>query len=152
MTFATAQLAMQVAILSTAVTHTDTYRDAYEQAQSHKQPLLVLVGSEACSDSQAMKVGQMPALKQDGSLSDVAYAAVDRDKHPKLAGLLMEGETLPQLVLYTRVGEQWRRSQITGSTSPEEVRQFIQKEVAQAKELETKATRQMEWSRSFYSS
>ncbi len=152
MTFVTAQLAMQVAILSTAVAHTDTYRDAYEQAHTRQQPLLVLVGAESCSDCQAMKVGQLPALKQDGSLSEIAYAAVDRDKHPKLAELLMEGEAVPQLVLYTHVGDEWRRSQINGTSSTDAVRQFIEREVSHAKKLEASAAQQMEWRSSTFSS
>jgi hypothetical protein len=152
MTFVTAQLAMQVAILSTAVTHTDTYRNAYEQAQTRQQPLLILVGAESCSDWQEMKIGKLPALKQDGSLSEIAYAAVNRDKHPKLAGLLMQGEAAAQLVLYTRVGDQWRRSQINGASSTEAVRQFIEREVSHAKNLETSAAQRMEWRSSTFSS
>jgi thioredoxin-like negative regulator of GroEL len=152
MAFVTAQLVMQVAILSTAVAHTDTYRDAYEQAQTRQQPLLILVGDDSCSECREMKVGRLPALKQDGSLSEIAYATVDRDKHPKLAGLLMQGEAVPQLVLYTRVGDQWRRSQINGASSTDVVRQFIEREVSHAKNLETSAAQQMQWRSSTFSS
>jgi thioredoxin-like negative regulator of GroEL len=152
MTFTAAQLAMQVAILSTAVAHTDTYRDAYEQSTSRQQPLLVLVGDASSAECQQMKLGQMEALKKDGSLSEIAYAAVDRDLHPKLASLIMQGEKLPQLVMYTRVGQQWRRSQMDGPQSSDQVRQFIQQEVANARQMESASVQQMEWRRSSFSS
>ena len=135
MTFVTAQLVMQVAILSTAAAHTDTYRQAYEQAQERHQPLLVLVGTESCTACETMKTESMPEMKGDGSLDEVAFAMVDRDKHPKLANLLMQGDAVPQLVLYTRVGDQWRRSQLTGASAPSDVRQFIEREVSHAKTL-----------------
>ncbi len=152
MTFVTAQLAMQIAILSTATVHTDTYRDAYQKAESHKQPLLVLVGAETSQDCQTMKAENMPALKRDGSLNEIAYAVVDSDNHPKLAQLLTQGELLPQLVLYTRVRDQWRRSQMNGANSPDQIRQFVAREVSRSKELETIATQQVQWSGSAVSS
>jgi hypothetical protein len=54
--------------------------------------------------------------------------------------------------MYTHVGQQWRRSQIDGSKSSDEVRQFIQQEVRTARQVESAAVQQMQWRRSSFSS
>lgn len=125
----TAQLTVQFAMLGMVVANPQTYREAYQQAEARQQPLLVLVGSDSSPESGAMKTINIPALQRTGQLSDIAYAYVDRDAHPEMAQRLAPSGTPTQLVLYTRVGTQWRRSQLAGAASPTDIRVFLDRSI-----------------------
>ena len=88
-----------------------------------------------------MKQENIPELKREGDLKEVVYAEVDADAKPALSRRLLRGNSIPQLVLYMRIGKRWRRAQLTGVHSPEDVRGFLQREIAaghvEAAEAET---------------
>lgn len=113
-----------------------SYEKAFQEAQSRKQPLVVLVGAQWCPGCQTMKQSVMPRMAQRGGLSSVSYAIVDTDAEPRLASSLMRGGTIPQLIIFHQEGGQWRRQQITGATSEGEVSRLIARAVAaQDKEI-----------------
>ncbi len=123
----TAATLLQVALLTAAG---DGYQEAYQRAEEEGKPLLILVGTEWCPGCRVMKGENIPELKREGGLGDVVYTEVDADTKPTLSRRLLRGNSIPQLVLYMRVGKLWRRAQLTGVHSPEEVRGFIRREVA----------------------
>ena len=72
-----------------------------------------------------MKQSVMPQLQQRGSLSRVAFAVVNTDRDSQLAGQLMQGNTIPQLVMYTKTDKGWSRRQLTGGQSITDVEGFL---------------------------
>lgn len=116
-------------------TGSSSYQRAYDQAAVAGKPLLVLVASEKNSACLAMSDRTLPALRQSGQLKDVVFTQVDSDASPKLTEQLARGEELPQLVLYTPVGKQWRRTHLAGARSAQEVREFLDQQIARGKEV-----------------
>ena len=106
----TAQIAMHVAILATT---TNNYETAYEQAAKQHKPLLVLVGADWCPACRTMKEDSLPVLEKKGDLSKLAFTMVNADDQPKLARQLMDGNSVPQLILYTPTAKGWNRAQLT---------------------------------------
>lgn len=116
---------------NTAVTNTPgTYAAAYDDTQNSGKPLVVLVGANWCPACQSMKTSIMPAIAAQGGLANVAFAHVNVDAQRNLASQLLEGSMIPQLVMYEKVGDNWKMSRLVGAQSVEAVQGFIGPAVA----------------------
>lgn len=120
-------IVFQAAIL---VSGSQPYAEAFNEAASNGQPLLVLVGADWCPGCVTMKQTVLPRLVGNGRLRRVNYTTVNIDEHSELAYKLMQGRSLPQLIVYARTRRGWHRDQITGPTSEEGVAQLLDKAVA----------------------
>ncbi|MFM2094938.1 MAG: hypothetical protein RIS70_2062 [Planctomycetota bacterium] len=107
------------------------YAEGYRQMQETGRPLLVLVGADWCPGCRTMKNATLPALEKAGQLDDVIPTVVNCDRESDLADQLMRGGTIPQLILFTRTKDGWRRTQLTGAYGAADVRKFLNREVAQ---------------------
>ena len=107
-----------------------SYAEGYRQMQQTGRPLLVLVGADWCPGCRTMKNATLPALAKAGQLDDVIPTQVNCDRESELADQLMRGGTIPQLILFTRTEDGWRRTQLTGAYGAADVRKFISREVA----------------------
>jgi thioredoxin-like negative regulator of GroEL len=124
-----------------------SYDEAYKQAETNGQPILVLVGADWCPGCRTMKGAVMPQLHKGGKLKTVNYAQVDTDANSTLASHLMRGNSIPQLIVYAKTEKGWHREQITGATSEDAVEQLIKRatdaqtaaRVAKAKEAKEPA-------------
>ncbi len=101
------------------------YAEAYRQTQEGGQPLLVLVGADWCPGCVTMKHGVLPRLTQAGRLKDATLAVVNLDAEGDLAGQLMRGGTIPQLIVFAKTPGGWYREQITGATSDASVEALV---------------------------
>lgn len=114
-----------------------SYAEAYKQAQTNGQPLVVLVGTEWCQGCKVMKQGVIPNLFRRGKLRDVQFSTVNADDHPTLARRLLRGESIPQLIVFTKTPDGWRREQLIGQKDEKEVETVIERAIAvQAKKEE----------------
>ena len=102
------------------------YATAYKETQESGRPLVVLVGAEWCPGCRTMKHSVIPQLEKEGGLANVAYAYVNADDQGKLAGQLMQGSTIPQLILYHKTDNGWKRQRIIGARAANEVQAFIE--------------------------
>lgn len=125
MTALTLSLLLQVSAVSGVGSDGQHYDKAYETTVSTGQPLVVLVGAEWCPACQQMKNSVIPQVKQQGGLDEVAFAYVNTDSDHKLAGKLMQGGSIPQLIVYSKTADGWKREQLTGVHGAEETRHFI---------------------------
>ena len=50
---------------------------------------------------------------------------VNSDKQHELAGKLMQGQSIPQLILFRKTATGWSREQLTGAHSVQETQSFI---------------------------
>jgi thioredoxin-like negative regulator of GroEL len=117
--------------LQTSVMGVDgqSYAEAYKQAQSNNQPLVVLVGTEWCQGCRVMKQGVIPNMFRQGKLRNVQFSTVNADEHPTLARRLMRGESIPQLIVFTKTPEGWQREQLVGQKEEVEVEAVITRAV-----------------------
>jgi thiol-disulfide isomerase/thioredoxin len=114
---------MQFSLLATGA---DDYGQAYKVTRETGRPLVVFVGADWCSHCRAMKQNVIPQLSRRGSLSSVAFVAVDADAEHVLAERLTKrGHGFPQWIMFTKTDGTWTRTEMTGAKSVEEVEAFL---------------------------
>ena len=94
-----------------------SYEEAFAKADKEKKPLLILVGARWCASCQIMKKETVEPMKENGALKQVVVTYVDKDERPELAEQLMKGETLPQVIVYSKKSGNWKRFSLTGMQS-----------------------------------
>lgn len=103
------------------------YESAFEKAEKENKPLLILVGAKWCASCQVMKRDTIEPMAQSGELDDVVVTYVDKDERPELAGQLMKGETLPQIVMFAKEQKSWKRFSLTGMQSRNRMVELLSK-------------------------
>ncbi|MFO7906076.1 MAG: thioredoxin family protein [Planctomycetota bacterium] len=131
----TATTLLQIALLTTTG---GEYQKAFERADDHDKPFLVLVGADWCPGCRAMKQEAIPELDRAGDLKGIVYVEVDTDAKPDLSRKLLRGRSIPQLVLYTQAGELWRRVHLAGVHSPGKIRKFLERQISAGREVHRK--------------
>lgn len=125
----TAALLLQASIVAA---DSNSYTVAHRRTVESGEPLVVLVGADWCPACQTMKQSVIPQARQRGLLNGVAFAVVNTDREPTLARQLMRGGSIPQLIMYRKVADGWRRQQLTGAQSIESLGGFLTKATAPA--------------------
>jgi thioredoxin-like negative regulator of GroEL len=127
----TLNVLLQAAALSAGA---NDYATAFKQTEETGQPLVVLIGADWCPGCRQMKYTTIPELEKKGGLRNVAFAIVNTDNESALAGKLMRGGSIPQLVMYHKTDSGWKRQQLTGAQSASQVESFIDAAAAQPAE------------------
>lgn len=115
---------LQVSLLTTGA---NTYADAHRQHVDSGRPMVLLVGAEWCPACVQMKNSVMPRVARRGSLEKVAYAQVNTDRDGRVAKAVMNGGTIPQLIMYRKTPAGWKRHMLVGAHTPEKIEAFIQR-------------------------
>ncbi len=102
-----------------------TYADAYKTTQDTGKPLVVLVGADWCPYCQVMKTSVMPQVAAHGDLESVSFAYINSDQERDLAGKILSGPSIPQLVMYEKTAEGWKQTRLVGGQSASSVEQFL---------------------------
>ncbi len=122
---ALAALLQTTLLTGPADTYADTYADAHREALRGKL-MLVLVSTEWCAPCQTMKKSVIPEVRRRGVLKQVAFAVVDPDRQQRLAHQVTKGSsTIPQLVMYRKTQDGWKRRALVGGQSAAQVEEFI---------------------------
>ncbi len=122
MTHLTLNLLLSAAALSAG---SQDYATAFRQTSETGKPLVVLIGADWCPGCRQMKYTTIPEVERSGGLSNVAFAYVNTDQDRTLANKLMQGGSIPQLVMYRKTDSGWKRKQLTGAQSTGSVEAFI---------------------------
>jgi thiol-disulfide isomerase/thioredoxin len=123
MTSMTLAVILQAACLSTGANK--TYAEAHRDNAETGRPLVVLVGADWCPACRDMKNSALPQVEKDGVLAKVAFAVVNTDRDGELAHKLMQGSSIPQLIMYRKTNGGWMRQSLVGSQSPGQIESFI---------------------------
>ncbi len=119
--------------VSLAAVSADSYAEAHRQAESGK-PLVILVSTDWCAPCQTMKKAVLPEVEKRGTLKKVAFTIVNPDDNKQLAQKLTRGDSaVPQLIMYRKTRDGWRRKRLIGRQSIEQVEQFIQQGISLSK-------------------
>ncbi|MBN2022578.1 MAG: thioredoxin family protein [Pirellulales bacterium] len=108
----------------------DSYREARRETTETGRPLVILVGAEWCPACVEMKKEILPTIRRRGVLKRVAFAVVDLDRQRRLGRELTEGGPIPQMVMFRKTPDGWRRRTLIGGQSPDVVERFIQQGIA----------------------
>jgi len=103
----------------------NTYADAYKETVDNGKPLVILVGAEWCPACRSMKTSVLPTVAAHGGLSSVSFACVNTDEQSGLAGKLLEGSLIPQLVKYEKTADGWKLTRLVGGQSVTAVEDFV---------------------------
>lgn len=122
MTTLSLSLLLQLSLLAT---DGQNYADAYHKTEATGKPLVVLVGADWCPACQQMKNSVIPHLRRQGDLNQVAFAYVNTDADRELAGKLMKGGSIPQLIMYRKTATGWQRQQLVGAQSVGQTQVFL---------------------------
>ncbi|MEW4565695.1 thioredoxin family protein [Bremerella sp. JC770] len=109
---------------------TADYNSAFKDASETGKPMLVLVGTDWCPACVTMKQSIIPRLKRAGRLSGVVYTEVDADAQPRIAHRIMSGGGYPQLALYRKTKDGWRRQILIGVQSESTIQTLVDRAVA----------------------
>lgn len=118
---------LQVSMVAAAAAPSTSYSEAYREAHQTGKPLVILVGADWCPGCRTMKQSVIPALKESGDLAQVSFATVNTDHDRELAGKLMQGGSIPQLIVYKKTETGWEREQVTGARSVTETRGLLRR-------------------------
>ncbi len=133
-------LGVTLAILLQAAVTGDTttdYTTAFKSANETGKPMLVLVGTDWCPACVTMKQSVMPRLQRAGRLSGVVYTEVNADAQPTIARKIMSGGGYPQLALYRKTKDGWKRKVLIGVQSESTIKTLVDRAVA-AQQTEAK--------------
>jgi hypothetical protein len=64
-------------------------------------------------------------MRESGDFDQVVYTSIDKDAQPDLARKLMEGNSLPQIVVFHKSDDGWKRIAVSGIQSENRVRELI---------------------------
>jgi len=103
------------------------YEEAYRKAQQERKPLVILVGAQWCAACKTMKHDTMVPMQESGALREVVYTQLDKDDQPEIAGQVMQGKMLPQIVVFCESDAGWKRFSLTGIQTERRVKELIRK-------------------------
>ncbi|HVA51791.1 MAG TPA: thioredoxin family protein [Pirellulales bacterium] len=113
---------LQVSLLATGA---NEYAAAHRVHQDTGRPMVLLVGAEWCPACAQMKNSVLPRVARRGLLRKVAFAHVNTDRDSRVARSVMQGGTIPQLIMYRKTNNGWRKHMLVGVQSPEAIETFI---------------------------
>ncbi len=108
---------------------TPDYETALAESQQASKPLVVLIGAPWCASCQVMKRETIEPMMESGKLEHVVVTYIDKDQRPELAHQLMKGETLPQIVVFSKQPEGWKRFSLTGMQSQGRMAELLRRAV-----------------------
>lgn len=113
---------LSVAMISLSSLFTDplSYREAIAAGEKEGKPVVIVVGSSWCPPCQRLK--QTIVSMNDRSVI-LAYVDIESDK--EVANALMEGSTIPQLIIYRKDHIGWRRVRTIGIATKERVAEML---------------------------
>ena len=115
---------------SMVATGADTYADAHRATTKSGKPMVVMVGTDWCGPCQSMKKNIIPEVRRRGLLKKVIFAFVNPDRQRALGRKLIGSGPVPQLIMFRRTRDGWRRRKLVGSQSVDSVEKFINQGVA----------------------
>lgn len=114
-------------VLTSAQVDRPSYETAYQKAQEENKPLLIIVGADWCAACKTLKAQTIDPMQSSGKLRDVIVTIVDKDSRPELAQQLMQGSSLPQLVVFAKGDEGWKKFSLSGLQSERRVQELLER-------------------------
>jgi len=116
-----------LAVLTSAQPERPSYEAAYQKAQEENKPLLIVVGADWCAACKTLKSQTIEPMQTSGKLQDVILTLVDKDSRPELAQQLMQGSSLPQLVVFAKGDDGWKKFSLSGIQSERRIQELLEK-------------------------
>ena len=118
---------LQTALMTTGA---QPYAEAYQESIDENRPLLVMVGADWCPACVSMKHGVLSRMQRNGKLRRVSFSIVDADRDQRLANSLKSGSSIPQLIMYHKTADGWKKTRLVGGQSEATIERLIDKAVS----------------------
>ena len=118
---------LQVSLITAGA---DSYAEAHRTVSHTNRPMVVLVGAEWCGACEQMRKEVIPRVRKRGLLRRVAYAFVDLDRQRKLGRELTGDGLIPQVIMYRKTPDGWRRRRLVGKQEVKTIEAFINQGLA----------------------
>lgn len=102
-----------------------SYAEARQKTVESGSPLVVLVGADWCPHCVKMQQEVIPQIRRKGLLRKVLFAVVDLDRERTLGQQLTGGGPVPQLLMFRRTTDGWKKRRLVGGQSVGTVGRFI---------------------------
>jgi thioredoxin-like negative regulator of GroEL len=117
-----------------------TYAEAYRQASETGRPLVILIGAEWCPACVTMKNSVIPQAQRQGVLKRVCYAEVNTDHEGALSQQLMRPGPIPQLIVFHKTADGWRRRELIGRQGVDTIEALIEEALRAQSNLASQPT------------
>ena len=101
------------------------YEEALAKADKSNKPLIVVVSASWCGPCKVQKATITGMEKSE--LKDTVITVVDVDERPDLAKSLMDGSTVPQVVMFDRSGQGWKRVRAVGVQAKDRILEMLRR-------------------------
>ena len=102
-----------------------SYKEALEEVTQSRSPLLVVISATWCGPCKRLKNVILPDLAKRGELDGITVAAVDYQVDKELIKSMTKETKIPQMVLYTPTGDNWKPSRMTGLQPTDKIIHFL---------------------------
>ncbi|MFZ5832140.1 MAG: thioredoxin family protein [Planctomycetota bacterium] len=103
----------------------DELSAALERSANSGRPTVALLGATWCPGCRVMKDRVLPEVSRAGGLKNVEFVYIDVDAERALAGQLLKGSSIPQMVRFEPTSQGWNREYLTGAHNAQKVSEFI---------------------------
>jgi thioredoxin-like negative regulator of GroEL len=109
-----------------------TYKEAYAEAENGDKPLVVMIGADWCPACVQMKKTAIPQVAKDDVFKEVAFTMIDADRQADIARQMMEGGSIPQVLMFRKTADGWQREKLSGGNSASAIVSFLRRGVQAA--------------------
>ncbi len=104
-----------------------TYEQGLAKAESTKSPLVIVVTTQWCGPCKLLK-SEIETMRK-AELKDAVIVFVDAEARPDLAKQLMDGQTVPQVVMFHQSRGVWYRVRAVGRQSKDRILEMLKRVV-----------------------
>ena len=105
---------------------TINYEAAYKEHQETGKPLVVVIAADWCTPCQDLKTNVFPRIFKKIKRHKFCYAEVNWDREPAQVRLLTTSTTVPQVIIFYKLGKMNKRVDIIG-VKEKEIHDFLEK-------------------------
>jgi len=103
----------------------EDYEAAVKKAEAENKPIIVVVGADWCQSCKVEKEF-IEQMKKEGDFKEMILVYVDKDREP-IAGQLMKGPILPQVIGFCKNGDGWKKYSLSGLSSKLKIKELLNK-------------------------
>jgi len=95
-----------------------TFNEAKQEAAKNNKPILVIVTGNSCIPCEILKKRVIEPMSNNNEFSSVNISSINIDTDPDVVTVneLLKGRRIkPQVILFYKINEQWKRATIIGN-------------------------------------
>lgn len=112
-------------LLLSSIAFGQSYERGLAKAESTNSPLVIVVTTQWCGPCKALKA-EIETMRK-AELRNAVVVYIDAEADPDLAKQLMDGTTVPQVIMYRRTNGIWRRVRAVGLQTRDRIAEMLRR-------------------------